>query len=121
MMLFFTCMVAFAGFWVGGILGAISNVVVFWLLIIASGFAVEFIRMHKYRDEYLACTEAVLANSEEMADQVNAWTVHYYVHKAFHMSSDNGNLKMGYYLSVRDRPRGKDTIGSFDPNIGFYP
>jgi hypothetical protein len=77
----------------------------------------EMFFMFKYRHEFEACTDAVLANSEQMADEVNRWTVHYYVHKSFRMSAGREGINCGYKLSVRDRPR--DPWGGGGGDIGF--
>ena len=72
--------------------------------------------MFKYRHEYRACAAAVMSNNEEVVDQVNRWTHHYYVHKAFYMSASREKLDCGYKYSIRDRPRKPDWGGG---DIGF--
>lgn len=104
-MVFIYCLMAFAGFLIRGPIGAIAMVVAHALFVSMLLLIKEMTYMRKYRDEYIKCADAVLANSVEMADRVNAWSVHYYVHKTFHMSNGKDGLSMGYYLSVRDRPR----------------
>ncbi len=74
--------------------------------------------MSKYRDEYEACAAAVLADNAKMADEVNAWTTHYYVHKQFYFVADKGSSQVGYKLSIRDRPREGGFAGGTD--MGIY-
>ena len=79
-------------------------------------FIRELYYMARYKDEYLACTDAVLANSATMADEVNSWSRHYYVHKSFYLLGLQGGIDCGYKLSIRDRPRRRD--GGFG-DFGF--
>lgn len=97
-----TGIVAFAS---GGWKFALAIMGFLFFLFLTLAIVRELFFMVRYRKEFLACSSAVIANNEAMADEVNCWTHHYYVHKSFYMVGHKGGLDCGYKLSVRDRPR----------------
>jgi hypothetical protein len=101
-----------AGLIEGGWVWGITMMLIVSILVMMAMTLLSFMRQIKYRDEFIACTEAAWSKNEQRVDDVNASTVHFYVHKSFYMSSNKGDMDMGYRYSVQERQRNRE--GSFD-------
>jgi hypothetical protein len=117
MLNFIIIAVGLAGWIEGGWVWGLTMLVMAFLLSMLAMTIVSGYRHWVYRDEFIACTNAMWANNERAVDEVNRWTIHYYVHKAFSMSSGRDGVDVGYRYSIRERPR--ESGGGVGGDFGF--